>query len=841
MERPTSRGQRLVWDLATFQATRPGLVALVVLLLTLPAALATAGLGLKTSFAELLPENKDSVVEMRRVSEHLTSASTLTIVAEGKNTDALKTFVDRCAPKIRALGPEWVGSVDDGVKETKAFLEANKFLYAPYDDIKKLRDEVVEQYDYEVGRATGLGDLGLDEPEQRLNAKTVRRRVEEAETKANKASAKYPGGYYMDEDGRIIAMMVRTPVSGGNLEQAAQLRARIDRIIAEADPMSLDPEMKIGMTGDFVTSTEEYQTVKDDLAHVGVWGLAMILGVVLLFFLRLRTLLAMSLTIAVGLAWTFGFTWVAIGYLNSSTGFLVSIVAGNGINVGIMYMARYLEARRSQHLEVIDAVRTAHRDTWLATLAASSAAMVAYGSLAATDFKGFKHFGVIGGMGMFLCWFTTYLTLPPILVLSERVSPMFADPKALRSRMRGFYGLAFAWIARRTPRLVVVIGVSLGVVASVLSVQYLRADPMEYDLSNLSNDHKGKTPARKLSVRVDKIVGRLGQDGMAVMVDRLDQVAPLKAALDKRKAEAPEGEKPFERVVTLFDLLPDRQQEKIGLLEDVVDRVNRGHKRGFMTDEEWTEVEPYLPRGKLTPIGIEQLPERMARPFTEKDGTRGRIVYIAPKEGRSIWDGHYLDLWAASFREVTLPNGEVIKGSGRAVIYSDMLRAVREDAPKAILISLLGTLMVVAVAFRFRRESWLVLATVLLGVSWLVAFIFLRDIKLNFLNFVALPITFGVGADYAVNMMRRFRLENYENLDQVIVETGGAVVLCSLTTTLGYTALLFSMNRAIRSFGTVAAVGELTTLMAAVLVLPSLVYWRRRRKHARTVPDDKSS
>jgi predicted RND superfamily exporter protein len=35
----------------------------------------------------------------------------------------------------------------------------------------------------------------------------------------------------------------------------------------------------------------------------------------------------------------------------------------------------------------------------------------------------------------------------------------------------------------------------------------------------------------------------------------------------------------------------------------------------------------------------------------------------------------------------------------------------------------------------------------------------LRHIKLNFLNFVALPITFGIGVDYAVNVMQHARLE----------------------------------------------------------------------------------
>jgi uncharacterized protein len=90
-----------------------------------------------------------------------------------------------------------------------------------------------------------------------------------------------------------------------------------------------------------------------------------------------QRLAAARATIGIGLAWTFGVTRVSVGYLDSSTGFWVSIIAGNGIKFGIIYMARYLEARRAQHLSVLEAVRVAHKDTWLATLAASAAAMVA--------------------------------------------------------------------------------------------------------------------------------------------------------------------------------------------------------------------------------------------------------------------------------------------------------------------------------------------------------------------------------------------------------------------------------------------------------------------------------
>ncbi len=103
----------------------------------------------------------------------------------------------------------------------------------------------------------------------------------------------------------------------------------------------------------------------------------------------------------------------------------------------------------------------------------------------------------------------------------------------------------------------------------------------------------------------------------------------------------------------------------------------------------------------------------------------------------------------------------------------------------------------------------------IVGLSWLVSFLSLRGIKLNFLNFVALPISVGVGADYALNIMKRRELTDDARLTKGLVETGGAVVLCSLTTTLGYVALMFSMNGATQSFGLAAATGEICTVLAA--------------------------
>src|SRR5437588_13122976 len=109
--------ERLLVRLGEFQNRRPLLVVLLVLASLLPTGFLAAHLTLRSAFSELLPDNKRSVIEMRHISERLTSSSTLSVVAQSENVDALKRFVDRLSPEIRKLDPKLVTRVDDRPRE----------------------------------------------------------------------------------------------------------------------------------------------------------------------------------------------------------------------------------------------------------------------------------------------------------------------------------------------------------------------------------------------------------------------------------------------------------------------------------------------------------------------------------------------------------------------------------------------------------------------------------------------------------------------------------------------------------------------------------------------------
>jgi hypothetical protein len=178
---------------------------------------------------------------------------------------------------------------------------------------------------------------------------------------------------------------------------------------------------------------------------------------------------------------------------------------------------------------------------------------------------------------------------------------------------------------------------------------------------------------------------------------------------------------------------------------------------------------------------------------------------------------------ADASREVNLPDGETVTSAGVATIFADMIRAIERDGPRAVIASLLGVMLLVLIAYQGLKYVLLILVSLFFGVVWTVGPAAMIDLKLNFLNFIALPITFGIGIDYAVNVLNRYRIEGPGSIQRVIGSTGGAVILCSLTTLIGYSSLLIADNQALVSFGILADIGEVASLAAAVFLLPVLV------------------
>ena len=189
----------------------------------------------------------------------------------------------------------------------------------------------------------------------------------------------------------------------------------------------------------------------------------------------------------------------------------------------------------------------------------------------------------------------------------------------------------------------------------------------------------------------------------------------------------------------------------------------------------------------------------------------------------SLSNGHNLLRIAKTTDNVRLPDGTVVKTASRSTIFAEMIRSMERDGPLATVASLhRGVVVVVLLATASLRGFLSVMVSLVIGVIWMVGGAAWSDMKLNFLNFIALPITFGIGCEYPFNIFDRSRLLGGD-VTMAVRRSGGAVALCSFTTTVGYGSLVFSDYQALESFGKLSVVGEIACVAGAVLLVPALL------------------
>ena len=250
----------LLTRLARLQVARPWLVMLLVLLTLAPTGWLASRLDLKTSFTELLPESRPSVIEMRRTEGRLASNATLTVVAESGSVQALKAFVDALVPRLSTLDPSLISSVDYGTKDAQAFFEHNQALYLDVAQLDELHDRFVDEYDAKVQRAAGL-DLGLGFDDSNDNA--IAALNTDLDVQIKKARAAQPGmdGYYIgNARGQLAAVLVHTSL-GSFDPRADELRRHVERLIEDLAPKHFASDMRIGFTGDLITNAEAQDAV----------------------------------------------------------------------------------------------------------------------------------------------------------------------------------------------------------------------------------------------------------------------------------------------------------------------------------------------------------------------------------------------------------------------------------------------------------------------------------------------------------------------------------------------------------------------------------------------------
>lgn len=837
-EERRKRRESLPERLGRLQVERPFVVIAIALALGLGALPIILGLGgltdgltLNSDFTAMLPDHAQSVRDMEEIQERFGGQQAMNLAIEAGDEAALHAFTRGLAESVEAMDEHQVVAIDWNVSDFSTFVEQHRHLYADLEDLEAVRDALRERLDYERARANPFF-LDLDDEPPPDPTELVRRVQRDAERAREEADRRFPEGFLQHPTRNVVLMVIHTRIPGGDAARTDRLveamRGEIERLREETGAA----DVRVYWGGTLIEVREETASLVAAVRNATMLTIALVMVAIYVFFLRIRPIPLLTLGLIPPVLLTFAFAELTVDYLNASSAFLSCIVVGNGINPQVIWLARYFEARRAGE-EVHTAVVTSHRGTWKGTLTASLAAGVAYASLMSTDFRGFRDFGIIASTGMVLCWLAAYLFLPALCVAFERMKPLTFERTG---RHKGFYGVLFARVATGSPKAVLAISLVLTVVTGGLVGWAVVNDPMEYDFRRLRSERDPNSdPEKVLELGQEILTETLTGSALAVLAASREEAQRYQRELERRRDELPTA---YGAVRSIDDLLPAEQPAKVRVLREL--RRLMLEIRPHVGSELQTLIDEQLPPRELRALGPDDLPRSIARPYTERDGTRGRLLFLEHHPDESSWDGQYLARWAAAARTLRARDREgppPIAGTG--VVFSDLMQTVWRDGPRAVGVAFLATVLLLIVTFREQKQRWLTLGALLVGIVWMAGAMAVLGMRLNFLNFLAFPITFGNGVDYAVNVMRRYADEVEAGRDRLaavkesVEGTGGAVILCSMTTVIGYISLHTSSNQALNSFGEATAISEVTCLMAAVLALPAALYLMGRRARAK--------
>jgi predicted RND superfamily exporter protein len=819
----------LLARLARHQVARPwpyAIVSILVVVVALP--LAMVRLSLNGDLTALLPRSMQSVKDLEQVQQRYGQPATLGVLVHSPDEKRNQAFVRALAPRIAKLTSFGVSSVDWNIADYNAFTSKHRYLYIGLADLKKLQELLGDRLDYEKQKQNPLfvdvngGNDDLEKEIDRLRG--VGKGPAEVTRYRDGFFASYPDYY---------GIFVRTNIGGGQQGRIEALTAAIDREVVAVrgeltEPLAGKPsDLTVDYGGGVMDMYAEQKALADSAVLATVLTLVLVGASILLFFRRWTSIPVLLIGIVPPIALTFGIASLLIDYLNASSAFLTAIVIGNGINPHIIWLGRYLEARRAGRSSE-EATVAAHRGAWPGTLSASLGAAVAYSALIVTDFRAFRDFGIIGGLGMALCWFATFLVTP---IVAERFEKWFPT-QPMKEADHNVYGRIVAFIDFGAPRLIVVATLVLTAFSGRAIWQWAKTHPIEYDFRKLQSERKESHLTQVSDHLASCADAASGGYGIAVLAKTPDDMPAVRASLEKYAAEHPGT---LGRIHTIDDLLPAEQAAKIPVL--TVMRKQMLEARRFLKDEsQRKELDAFLPPDPIVALTAKDLPELVTRPFSEVTGVRGTVMYVEQFPEANQFDGKYLTAWTAGVRAGRNRDGSQAAAFGAAPVVADLVDAISVSGPRSVAVSFVATFILLFFTFVGARNRAFTIGTHVVGVLWMVGCMALLKVKINFLNFIALPVTFGLCVDYGVNVMRRFVEEEragkapMEAIRAAIEHTGGAVILCSLTTMIGYLALFTSPNQAVNSFGLAMSLAEVTCLFSGVVVLPAalLVFLRLR-------------
>ncbi|WP_244219761.1 efflux RND transporter permease subunit [Corallococcus interemptor] len=804
------RVERTMGALAAHNHRRPVIALVCALVLSVVGLLSARHLALNANLVDLLPQSFQSVQAIHTLEQRFGAQGWVVVVGEDGDPAQLQRFAEDLAPKLEALpGIRYVE-----ITRPSSFFRSHALYFLSPEDLKEVEHRIDARLTWEKARANPLFVPLDDDPAPSLDFSDLEKKYG---GNAVTRLSSHPSDYYLDPSARRVVVLAKPEVSSADLTFSTKIVEEVQGVLRQQDLSKYGPGFRTAITGSFQKKMDQQAQITRDVAVSSTVATVLVL---LYLFLHFRGALAVGLVLApvgAGLAWTYGLVAVAYGRVNLLTAFLGAILGGLGVEHGIHLLGRYL-ALRGEGRSSEGATRESFTHTGGAALVSALVAALTFFVLGTSQLTAFREFGVIAGVGMLVLVLAYVVVLPALLGLVSRWgwNPRPSSTETTEAPLGRVI----------THRRGLLTAVSALVVVGLLT--QLPRVRFDYDISSLQDQ---RLDSFVLDRAVNQLIG-YSQVPLVVLTHSREEEAAVVRELQERKRQRGESST-VDFVAALASLVPERQQEKQAILQDI-GRLLEDVPEGRLTPEQRGRLEELRRQVRAKPFTEADLPSSVRQQFQGRGGPGTGFVLVYPSADQS--NGQAMRRLAKEVRGVALPDGRTAVVAGEAMVQADIFDTVSREAPYILLGSTLMVLLAMWVTLGGLRSALLCLMPTVVSLFAVLGLMPLLRMEFNYLNILVIPVLIGTTVDAGVHLITRLASPGSDFV-RVYSETGKAICGGLLTSAVGFGALLLADHPGLNSIGALANVGFGMNLLIMLVTFPALllVLSERKRRH-RAVP-----
>ncbi len=644
---------------------------------------------------------------------------------------------------------------------------------------------------------------------------------------------------------RLIAIWPKLDFS--SLEPGRQPTAAI-REAGERANLASDFHARLRLTGPVPIVDQEFASLQQGALINGIITAACILLILWLALRSFKIVLAVSLTLGVGLAITAAAGLLIVGAFNPISLAFAVLCVGLGADFAIQFSVRYRDERRTSG-ELRKALALTGRGVGPPLTLAAASAAAGFMSFLPTHYIGMAELGVIAGCGMGIAYLASMLLLPALL---QTFNPP-AEPRPL-----GYVAMAPVdrFLARH--RIAVVVATSLVVIAGLPLLAFLRFDFNPLDLRNpneeamatfseLSQDPLMTANLMEVlaaspdaAAAVAKKLSMLAEVGQARTIDTFvpegqpGKIDAIQGAADKLELVLNPPQRPApptdadniaalksgaDNLLLLADAVPGPGGDAAKRLAADLDKLAtappnvRASMQTVLTRPLVMDLDALRHALRPQTVTRETLPEAIRRSWVSPDG--GARVELIPKAGHDISARQFALAVMQAEPTATGPAIGQLEW-GTTIIHAFFVAGA---------CALVSIAVLLWIALRRVSDVALTLVPLLVAALITLELCALLNFPLNYANIIALPVLLGVGVAFKIYYVMAWRSGQSDFLQSPLTR---AVLFSALMTATAFGSLSFSSHPGTASMGKLLALSLACTLASAALFQPALMGKPRR-------------